>query len=197
MRGGGSGCAGVRCSIIASIFAHTLFRPSLLFIPPFVPMRMLLLLVPLLVPLLPLFRERDATESETTQQHRPARSAKLRTTARCPRTKTILNEGAGCEWVIQNAQHRLEDPSTVQRTKINRLIYVECRGMASIRTDSHGAHHRHTHYHRSQQKQQYHHQLFQQLATRSFASEPDGQGRGSTTITSCASGLCDRQRPSS
>ena len=55
MRGGGSGCAGVRCSIIASIFAHTLFRPSLLFIPPFVPMRMLLLLVPLRVPLLPLF----------------------------------------------------------------------------------------------------------------------------------------------
>jgi len=27
MRGGGSGCAGVRCSIIASIFAHTFFRP--------------------------------------------------------------------------------------------------------------------------------------------------------------------------
>ena len=95
MRPGGSGCAGVRCSIIASIFADTLFRPPLLFIPPpFVPMRMLLLVVPLVVPLLPFSRERDATESETTQQHRPARSAKLRTTARCPRTKTILTEGA-------------------------------------------------------------------------------------------------------
>ena len=191
----GCGCTGVRCSIIASIFAHTFFRP-----PSFHPSLLCSnadAAACAAVPLLPLFRERDATESETTQQHRPARSAKLRTTARCPRTKTILNEGAGCEWVIQNAQHRLEDRSTVQRTKINRLIYVECRGMASIRTDSHGAHHRHTHYHRSQQKQQYHHQLFQQLATRSFASEPDGQGRGSTTITSCASGLCDRQRPSS
>ena len=139
----GCGCTGVRCSIIASIFAHTFFRPPS-FHPPLLCSNADAAAACAAVPLLPLFRERDATESETTQQHRPARSAKLRTTARCPRTKTILNEGAGCEWVIQNAQHRLEDPSTVQRTKINRLIYVECRGMASIRTDSHGAHHRHT-----------------------------------------------------
>ena len=54
---------------------------------------------------------------------------------------------AGCEWVIQNAQHRQEGPICrpfKESAKINRLIYVECRGMASIRTDSHCAHHRHT-----------------------------------------------------
>ena len=73
-----------------NVYGFTEVVVSLLFHPPLVPM--LLLLVPLRVPLPPSFRERDAIKSKTTQQHRPARPAKPRTTARCPRIKTILTE---------------------------------------------------------------------------------------------------------
>ena len=54
---------------------------------------------------------------------------------------------AAREWLLQNAQHRQEGPIRrlfKESVKMNRLIYFECRGMALIRTDSHGAHHRHT-----------------------------------------------------
>ena len=139
-----------------------------------------------------LHREKEATEKRNNSATQTGTICKATHDGPLSKGQTILTEGviAARERLIQNARHRQEGPIRrpfKESAKMNQPIHFACRGMASILDGfSYGAHHHHRYTtttasqqrHRSQLQHHCRHQLFQQLATSSLASELDGQGRG-------------------